>query len=102
MKRLDKENVIVWISACSPLYLLINLRSLETLKILKTLASCGPTLKISTDPDEREERTISKILEITTKKSKLFQLEEKYTVPNAANLSNASTANIQVKIRLII
>lgn len=99
--KLDIENVIVLISACKPLYLLSNLSSLDILRILKTLANCGPILSISIEPDALSESRISMMLHITTNISKLFQFDEKYTVPKAISFSNHSTVKIAVNTKFM-
>lgn len=99
--KFDNEKMIVSINACSPWYLFNSLRILEIRKILNTLANCGPTLNISTDPEAIYDNQISNKLDRTTKKSKLFQLELKYLLPKAISFKAASVANMKVKTRFI-
>ena len=65
------ENMIVYIIACRPSAFPASLITLVTRKTLITRASCGPALNHSIPPPITS-RKISKIDEITTKKSNLF------------------------------
>jgi len=73
LARDGRENVIVYISAYSPLYLLISLNRRDTLITLITLASYGPTLKNFKEAVLSWFITISKKLAATTQKSNTFQ-----------------------------
>ena len=72
------ENMMVYIRAERPLYLLSNLNNLVTLMILMILAICGPTLMTLSEFVDMLAIMMSRKLAETTKRSNRFQPELKY------------------------